>query len=274
MKGSTYKIPLFKTAALGMAFVPAVALLSCHDANAGKDNSQVENAFPRPDDALAELTRSLAEKDAPAFAGLCTYPILRPYPLRAIEDSVSMVDYFNVLVDDSLSSMFRNSSLEDWESYGWRGWSFAGSTPLWYDEGIQIIDYISPAEAGIRRILAREEIMSLAPQFRDGWTPVMTLVETDGSRVFRIDSKDAAFRLMGFDSADNPGGVPSLLLSGSVRTEGSASLPVYTFTNSEGMQAEVIPDAEPSAVISLKRPGSVKEDIFNVRAGYWRDIFK
>lgn len=266
------KISVFKIATVGMLLAPV--LLSCRDAKAGKDNNSAEIVIPRPDEELTELTRSLAEGDAAGFAALCAYPIPRPYPLKDIEDSVSMVDYFHILVDDSLITIFKNSDLDDWENYGWRGWSIAGSTPLWYDEGVQLIDYVSPAEAGLQRILAREEIMSLSPQFRDGWTPVITLIETDGDRVFRIDSKGTTFRLMGFDRAEHLGEAPALLLSGTVTTEGSANLPLYTFSNSEGMQAEFIPDAEPSATIFLKHPQSGKEDTCNVRPGYWRDLLK
>lgn len=267
MKELISKISVFKITAFGLLLAPA--LLSCQDAKADKDNNSTEVAYPRPDEALTRLTRTLAEGDAPGFASLCVYPVPRPYPLKDIEDSVSMVDYFHILVDDSLISIFRNSNLDDWESYGWRGWSIVGSTPLWYDEGVQLIDYVSPAEAGFRRILAREEIMSLAPQFREGWSPVMTLVETDGDRVFRIDSKGDTFRLMGFDNADNLDTTPTMLLTGTVSYEGSANLPQYTFSNAEGVQAEFIPDAEP-AEIFLRHPG--KEDRCKVRPAYWRDI--
>ena len=273
MKGLINKISVFNISTLALLLVTAFTLLSCNDANARKENSPADIAFPRPDDALTKLTRSLADKDASGFAALCTYPVLRPYPLKDIEDSVSMVDYFHILVDDSLSSLFRNSTLDDWESYGWRGWSIAGSNPLWYDEGVQIIDYISPAEAGLQRILAREEIMSLAPQFRDGWTPVMTLLETDGDRVFRIDSKDATFRLMGFDRAENIKGIPAMLLLGWVEIEGSAGLQRYTFTGAEGMEAEFMPDA-PVPALFLKHPKSGDAETCNVRPAYWRDIIR
>ena len=252
----------------------SIAFTSCHDAKAEKDSSDSSYAEPRPDAALRELMRTLSENDAPGFAALCVYPIPRPYPLKSIDDSVSMVDYFPIIADDSLRTYIRKSKLEDWESYGWRGWSVGDARPIWYDEGVQIIDYVSPAESGLQKILAREEIMSLAPQFREGWTPVMTFVEIDGDKVFRIDSKENSYRLMGFDKAEHMRDIPSILMLGSVSTEGSAGYATYAFADSTGSQAEFMPDAEPPVKLIIKHPRLKKEDSYEVNPGYWRDILK
>ncbi len=251
----------------------SVSLNSCHDAKAEKDSTDTSYTESRPDDALKELMRSLSENDAPGFAALCVYPIPRPYPLKSIDDSISMVDYFPIIADDSLRAYFKKSKLEDWESYGWRGWSIGESKPIWFDEGVQIIDYVSPAESGLQKILAREEIMSLAPQYRDGWWPVMTLIEIDGNKIFRIDSKDDTYRLMGFDKAENMRDMPSILMIGSMTTEGTAQYANYSFTDSIGNAAEFMPDSEPPRIF-IKRPKLKKEDSYEVRSGYWRDILK
>ncbi|MDE5840219.1 MAG: hypothetical protein K2H49_04800 [Muribaculaceae bacterium] len=252
----------------------SLALISCHDAKAEKDRSESSYAEQRPDDALKELMRTLSENDAPGFAALCVYPITRPYPLKAIEDSVSMVDYFPIIADDSLRDYFKKSRIDDWERYGWRGWSVGDERPLWYDEGVQLIDYVSQAESGLQKILAREEIMSLAPEYRDGWTPVMTLIEMDGDKVFRIDSKDDSFRLMGFDDAGHMRGIPSILLVGSVSYEGSAGYANYSFSDSAGTKAEFTPDAEPPLRIVVENPLHKNDSSYEVRQGYWRDVLK
>lgn len=264
----------WKSLVLAGICISSFAFTSCHDAKAEKDTSDSSYAEPRPDDALKELMRTLSEKDAPGFAALCVYPIPRPYPLKSIDDSVSMVDYFPIIADDSLRNYIKNSKLEDWESYGWRGWSVGDARPIWYDEGVQIIDYVSSAESGLQKILSREEIMSLAPQYRDGWTPVMTLIEIDGDKVFRIDSKDNSYRLMGFDKAEHMRDIPSILMTGSLTKEGSAGYATYAFSDSTGSQAEFFPDAEPPVKIFIKHPKHKKEDSYEVRQGYWRDILK
>ncbi|MDE6523715.1 MAG: hypothetical protein K2L17_12925 [Muribaculaceae bacterium] len=269
-----YNNMCWKSLVLAGICISSIAFTSCHDAKAEKDNDDSSYAEQRPDAALRELMRSLAENDAPGFAALCVYPIPRPYPLKAIDDSISMVDYFPIIADDSLRELMRNSKVEDWESYGWRGWSVGDSRPIWYDEGIQIIDYVSPAESGLQKILAREEIMSLAPQFREGWTPVMTLIEIDGDKVFRIDSKDDSYRLMGFENPEKMRDVPTILMTGAVSKEGSAGYATYTFSDSIGTQAEFMPDAEPPVKIFIKHPKLKMEEIYSVQPGYWRDILK
>lgn len=263
-----------KSLIIASVCLSSFSFTSCHDAKAEKDSTDSSYAEPKPEDALRELMRSLSENDAPGFAALCVYPISRPYPLKSIDDSISMVDYFPIIADDSLRNYMRQSKVEDWESYGWRGWSIGKTHPLWFDEGIQIIDYVSPAESGLQKILAREEIMSLAHQFREGWTPVMTLIEIDGDKIFRIDSKRGTYRLMGFDKAEHVREIPSILMLGSVSTEGSADTPIYAFSDSTGAQAEYIPDAEPPTKIFIKRPKLKREDSYKVRPGYWRDILK
>ncbi len=259
---------------LSSIFLSSAIFTSCNDAKAKKDVTDSSYSEQRPDDALNELMRTFAENDAPGFAALCVYPIPRPYPLKSIDDSVAMVDYFPIIADDYLRDYMKNAKLKDWENFGWRGWSVGDEQPVWYDEGVQFIDYISPAESGLQKILAREEIMSLAPQYREGWTPVMTLIEIDGDKVFRIDSKGDSFRLMGFDRPEHMRDIPSILMLGSEDKEGSAGYSSYTFSDSIGGQAEFFPDAEPPVNIFIKYPKLKKESSYKVRNGYWRDILK
>ena len=273
MNGLLYKISNLKNTSLVFACVSVLSLQACHYSKANDDKPGDSISEQLPSEALTKLMKTFAEDDAPGFAALCVYPIRRPYPLKDIPDSVSLVDYYPVLVDDSLKTIMSHSKIEDWENYGWRGWSLRDSQPIWYDDGVQFIDYVSPAENGLRNILAREEIMSLAPQFRDGWTPVATLQQTNGSKIFRIDSQGDLFRLMQFDSAMHAHGEPSLLLTGSLRNEGSADSPVFEVSGSNGVKAVYMPDSEPPVCIYVTNPKDV-ENGYPVVTAYWRDIIK
>lgn len=249
-------------------FAIAGSLLAC----GRKDKSdEIEPLEPRPDNALRELMRSLREADAPGFAALCVYPIPRPYPLREIDDSTAMVDYFPVMVDDSLQDMMKRASLDDWESFGWRGWSMRDEQPIWFDEGVLFVDYESKAESALRKILAKEEMMTLAPEYRDGWTPVAALAETGGPMVLRIDHNGDAYRLMGFSSVADISSKPYLLLDGSLLEEGSARSQIYVFADGK-TKAQYIPDAEPPVYITLT--SADRNDTIEVTPVYWRDLFK
>lgn len=251
----------------------SLSIVSCHDANASKESAESSLGDPRPDDALGKLMRSLAEGDAPGFAALCVYPVVRPYPLKDIEDSVAMVDYFPILVDTPLRERMKKGKLDEWVSYGWRGWSIGDDHPIWFDEGVQFIDYQSPAETGLQKLLAREEMKTLAPAYRDGWTPVMTLIQTDGRSVIRIDSKGKKYRMMAFDNTVDVSGKPSIFLFGSLREEGSAGSRMFEFVDSLGLRAEYSPDSEASDRVFFSGPNDDRKEM-NVRQGYWRDVVR
>ena len=240
-------------------------------ADAGKSSFDLD--VERPDSSLNVLMRALAEGDAPGFAALCTYPIQRIYPLRCIEDSATMVDYFPVMVDDSLKSIARRSKSKDWNYNGWRGWALGDSAIMWYDDGLQFVDYESKAETGLRKMLARNEIMTLSPEFREGWTPIETLVEIDGDRIFRIDASDDTFRLMEYENEGTLSGKPVLILLGSMTTEGSGDYRIFAFADSLGFKAEYLPDGEPPVRIDITGPDK-KMKSHKVRRGYWRDHIK
>ena len=264
---------IIKIFAVSAVILSSISIASCHDAKAGKESAESSLGEPRPDDALQKLMRSLADGDAPGFAALCTYPIVRPYPLKDIEDSVAMVDYFPILVDAPLRERMRNCKLAEWTNYGWRGWSIGDDRPVWFDEGVQFIDYQSPAESGLQKLLAREELKTLAPAYRDGWTPVMTLIQTDGRSVIRIDSKGKKYRMMAFDNTVDVSGKPSMFLFGSLREEGSAGSRIFEFVDSIGTKAEYSPDSEASDRVFFSGPNDVRKEM-NVRQGYWRDVVR
>lgn len=261
------KYRILVVAALLMA--SAAIATGCSDAKGGKRSDAAEEAH-RPDRELKMLMQSISNGDANTFASLCVYPIDRPYPIRAIADSSTMVDYFPILADVTLRDKVGKSKLDDWDYYGWRGWSLGDSTILWFDEGLQFIDYESQAESGLRKILAREEIMSLHPEFRGDWSPVETMVEIEGDRIFRIDADRDGYRLLEYDRPENMRHKPIVVMRGTMKSEGSAGLVTYSFTDSIGNMAEYSPDMEPPVkVIITPLRGSQKE--YKVRRSYWRD---
>lgn len=262
-----------KILAVAAVTFSSLSLVSCHDASASKETSESSLGEARPDEALNKLMRSLADGDAPGFAALCVYPVVRPYPLKDIEDSLAMVDYFPILVDTPLRERMKKGKIEEWENYGWRGWSIGEDRPIWFDEGVQFIDYQSPAETGLRNILAREELMTLAPQYREGWTPVMTLIQTDGSSVIRIDSNGDTYRMMAFNDAGNVSETPDVFLFGTLRYEGSADSRMFEFADSVGTKAEYSPDNGSPDRIFFSGPKLPRKEM-NVRPGYWREAIR
>lgn len=249
-------------------------LPACSKPAPDKDTRSGTQSDTCPSAMISDVIKTVNDNDAKGFASLCIYPISRPYPLRDIKDSIQMADYFPVMVDDSLRTAMKRQKAEDWESYGWRGWSFGDTTPIWTDEdGIEAVSYVSAAERGLQSILAREEMLTLAPEFREGWTPVMTLTDQNRTKLYRIDSKEGKMRLMGFDMPFRKGDKPSLVMIGTVSTEGSGGYDVYDFEAPDGEKAEYMPDAEPPVKIQFTSPSDKETDV-EVYPAYWRDLTK
>lgn len=187
------------------------------------------------------ITGSVYDGDAATFASLCKYPVWRPYPLRWIEDSVQMVEYFPILVDDSLKKICRDITHDDWWQAGWRGYTFGDGSYIWDDYGTISINYISAAESALINILSRHELESLHPELRQGATPYFCFIDEADSTIYRIDitdntadSDDISLRLAIYPHGCELNGLPYTLMPGTRTTEGSAHVQRLTFNNDKG----------------------------------------
>lgn len=190
---------------------------------------------------VAGVTVSLCDNDAAAFASMVRYPLERPYPLHDIVDSVAMVAYYHVMVDDSLRAMAARPD-SAWSEYGWRGWAM-GDGSVWVDDdGVYDVPYMSAAEKKRYDALVAEEMASLPPSMRDGYTPVGCWRDTAGPAVYRIDRKGDTYRLAVYDGGARRLAAPDRVLTGRREVEGSVGDIRYEFADGP-RQAELIPYA-------------------------------
>lgn len=237
-----------------------------------------------PHDNLPEDVKPVAESilnDSPThFAAAMTYPIERPYPLRNIDDSASMVKYYHTLVDDSLRNKVKESPDTLWQENGWRGWTLDDGNYLWIDGGkVYQINYVSKRETTMLDSLRKEEISSLAPSLRGNWTPVMCVVDSTSGTIFRIDTKEVAdssvYRLAGYRAGQSLSDAPAMVLYGNLTLEGSMGNRFYHFTDSTGVVADYTPDlSADDSVPSMAVERHGKFTKYNARPGYWLDHVK
>lgn len=64
-----------------------------------------------------ELMNSVIKDDAAAFAHMTSYPIMRTYPMKWIEDSTDMVKFFPIMADDSLKSILKKTTPDMWDKW-------------------------------------------------------------------------------------------------------------------------------------------------------------
>ena len=272
-----------KAAALVLA-VALIAIASCGRSDRKPELSAHDMSQAVPEGSLNAVAKSISTADARAFASYCSYPIMREYPLRDIADSAGMVKYFNVIFDDSVRQAFGKMNIKDWQSYGWRGWSPSANNELWWNDGVYAINYHSAAENAMRAMLADEEISTIAPELRAGWVPSFCLHDSADSTIYRVDfhaplmpkyndeadsiPEQGDFRMSVYPKGSDLHLIPSRIMPGKLKVEGSAGVRTYTFRDKDGTIITFSPD-EAESVISITTSDSTREH--PVRNIYWRD---
>lgn len=228
-------------------------------------------------DEVRPVAMAIMEDSPDSFAAVVTYPLERPYPLRNIMNSSEMALYYSIMIDDSLKNMVKSSTDTIWNHQGWRGWTLADGSYMWIDNGkIYAFNYISGKESQMLDSLREMEISTLDPSLRQGWIPVLCVVDTIEGDIFRIDSDNLTdtpvYRLARYCAGDDLAGKPFMILYGSLDTEGTMGNRFYHFKDSTGNNAEYSPDmAEEDSVTAFEMNHSGHPKRYHVVPTYWLD---
>lgn len=246
-----------------------------NDNHADGENLVIDTTTPLPQE-IGRITAAVKDGDAKKFAGEVSYPLERPYPLRNITDSTEMVEYYPVMVDDSLRNVVARSRRSDWSKAGWRGWTLDAGQYLWVDGKIYAVPYISKAEKGLLELTTKRDLATLPKRLRKGWKPVMCLVSNDSGTVYRLDEEDstASYRMMVYSRGTNLRGEPRKIMRGKMETEGSEGNRVFRFTAPDGSRAEYQADqtGEEPLTIVMESPKGGHTTEEEVRNAYWLDL--
>lgn len=264
MKPNLHLLP-----ALSVATVCCLAAVSC-----GRES---RNSHDRLPEEVKPVAIAIMADSPSSFASAVTYPLERPYPLKDVKDSVEMVEYYDVLVDDSLKNTVKEAPDTLWSQYGWRGWTLGDGSWIWIDDGkIYAVNYLSGKEKAMLDSLRKKEISSLEPSLQGSWTPVLCVVDTIGGNIFRIDSDSLTdantYRLAGYKAGTNLNGKPSLVLYGTLDLQGSMGNRFYHFADSVGNNAEYSPDLiEEDSVPEIEVTHQGNPQRYKVVPTYWLD---
>ena len=243
--------------------------------------SGIEQSDSIPEE-VKKLVSIVAEDDSAAFSTIVSYPLSRPYPLKDIETSEQMRQYYSVLVDDSLKSVIVTSRPEDWEKYGWRGWGLKGGAYVWLDTEIYDVSYLSARERMMLDSLTARDMGSIEEPLRKGWSPVMCLKGMENGTVYRIDSshdshdgtEEPCYRMLVYNVGSQLSGKPSMILTGHKETEGSAGTATYFFVSDDGVKAVYMADIPDGSQphIEFCFPASECDSLVHVSRAYWLDL--
>lgn len=238
---------------------------------------------PEMTEELKTLMGSMVHGEKEIFASLVSYPLERMYPLHNIQDSASLVSYFDTLVDDSLKTVLKNTRVSDWGEFGWHGYSFSDGEYLWWNGSLVGMNYYSQKELEMRDALIQKELASLSPTLTEGdWTVYECLIPSDSPYcairldVLPFEDEEDQYRLAFYENGADLNAEPALVLLGSLDIQGSFGTHNFYFSNKEGnVTADFVYSPyeymeEEGTELTLRVKG--KETVIPIRFGYWLDL--
>jgi len=191
---------------------------------------------------LAAAVQCVVDGDASGFASHCVFPISRPSPLDAIQDSAEMVRYFDILFDDSIKDVLQTKTgIENW-CYMGQGFMFDSGFfwDLFHNGRIFAINYSSPKEIELIKKAQEQDMASLDPSLRGDWRLEYSFKCPNGY-IIRIDDSslitENLFRIAVFQNENVISHKPLLMLSGRKESQGNQGNAVYTFSDENGNSA-------------------------------------
>lgn len=264
---------------LTLASLTIAAFTGCSSAADRSTACDADSAFAPEVREVIEAVRT----DNPArFSAMVDYPLQRPYPLRDIADSAAMVEYYPILVDDSLRNAITGSKPSDWSSAGWRGITLGDGSYLWIYSKIYSVGYVGKREQALIDSLAGMEIASIHHSLRKGWKPFLCLIAPEPGYVFRVDraaghkkhEQPNSYRLAVYHDATHLDSIPDILLDGIMDIEGSAGVRTLIFKDKHHRKAFYCMDPagedDPREVTIEQPDGETKT--YRVIEAYWRDL--
>lgn len=279
MRIQTSTKSIFKVSAIGLTILLIGGCRSGHSRLQDENETiDFDTSTPLPS-GITQFSEAIRKMNPQAFATHVSYPLPRPYPLRDIEDSTMMVNYFPIMIDDSLRNVFAKASRADWAQAGWRGWTLDAGQYIWYEDGIYAFPYISKKEKQLLRKAIEKDLASLSPELSRGWEPLMCVESASPNYIYRIDRSITTpdqYRLLEYALSDNLRSTPRLIMEGEMTLDGTMQTRIFNFKGKNGETALFFPDPsdDSSMSIDFKTKESDSPHTIFVNPVYWIDFIK
>ena len=181
---------------------------------------------------IPDIVKAIVNKNPTVLSQLTAFPIERDYPLKSIETPEQLEEYFYTLFDDEFIEELKKSSIDDWQSAGWRGYSY-GNGKLWVYDYLIRVNYTSAKEQALLNDLIDHDKDSTSLDM-EKWTPYDCFTEVSGAFVFRIDkSEEDLFRLSLYNRGTSISAKPDVIMYGKESIEGSMGNRVFDFSSED-----------------------------------------
>jgi hypothetical protein len=205
-----------------------------------------------------------------------SYPLVRDYPIPAIQNEEEMNTYFDEVFDESLKTEIAKSTPSDWSQVGWRGIMLNQGVVWLSDDATTItgINYRSKKADERYSKLIEAQKAAVHTSIAEFKRPIFS--STTASYMIRIDEMtEGVFRYASWKEGQKQSEKPELVLNkGSVEYSGSGGNCVYIFRSGkyiyrvfrnvmgEGYEKAVTLAVEKEGVVILKDDGDLLSESF------------
>ncbi len=240
------------------------------------DADDFRTLSPKQEKEIKKFILLFKKNETEEIVKRISYPLVRDFPIPAIQNEVEMNTYFDEVFDESLKTEIAKSTPSDWSQVGWRGIMLNQGVVWLSDDATTItgINYRSKKADERYSKLIEAQKAAVHTSIAEFKRPIFSSITA--SYMIRIDeTTEGVFRYVSWKAGQKQSEKPELVLNkGSVEYSGSGGNCVYIFRSGkyiyrvfrnvmgEGYEKAVTLSVEKEGMVILKEDGDLLSESF------------
>lgn len=240
------------------------------------DADDFRTLSPKQEKEIKKFILLFKKNETEEIVKRISYPLVRDFPIPAIQNEVEMNTYFDEVFDESLKTEIAKSTPSDWSQVGWRGIMLNQGVVWLSDDATTItgINYRSKKSDERYSKLIEAQKAAVHTSIAKFERPIFSSITA--SYMIRIDeTTEGVFRYVSWKAGQKQSEKPELVLNkGSVEYSGSGGNCVYIFRSGkyiyrvfrnimgEGYDKAVTLSVEKEGMVILKEDGDLLSESF------------
>ena len=240
------------------------------------DADDFRTLSPKQEKEIKKFILLFKKNETEEIVKRISYPLVRDFPIPAIQNEVEMNTYFDEVFDESLKTEIAKSTPSDWSQVGWRGIMLNQGVVWLSDDATTItgINYRSKKADERYSKLIEAQKAAVHTSISEFKRPIFSSITA--SYMIRIDeTTEGVFRYVSWKAGQKQSEKPELVLNkGSVEYSGSGGNCVYIFRSGkyiyrvfrnvmgEGYEKAVTLSVEKEGMVILKEDGDLLSESF------------
>ena len=240
------------------------------------DADDFRTLSPKQEKEIKKFILLFKKNETEEIVKRISYPLVRDFPIPAIQNEVEMNTYFDEVFDESLKTEIAKSTPSDWSQVGWRGIMLNQGVVWLSDDATTItgINYRSKKADERYSKLIEAQKAAVHTSISEFKRPIFSSITA--SYMIRIDeTTEGVFRYVSWKAGQKQSEKPELVLNkGSVEYSASGGNCVYIFRSGkyiyrvfrnvmgEGYEKAVTLSVEKEGMVILKEDGDLLSESF------------